>query len=88
MKLSGVTIINRADCCGNRLRNVQVRAGRSSTYNNAIVGTFKGPGVSGAEHPIKFTKTIVVEYLQLQIITDHKTYFQINGIKIIEPKSK
>ena len=49
-----VDIFNRADCCGDRLRNVEVRVANDlPTYGNvmfssgALFGKFDGPGYNG-----------------------------------------
>ena len=80
--LTSITIINRLDCCGNRLRNIVVRAGNSNNNNNPVVGFFKGPGRTGGRHVIRFTHPVKAVYVTLQM--KGRGYFQINGLKFNE----
>ena len=82
-KISSVTIYNRPDCCGERFKNVQVRAGRVNgvTSKNQMIGLFQGPGKTGHELVIQFKATVNAEYMSFQII-GRKAFMQINGIKI------
>ena len=79
-KISGVGIINRKNCCGNRLRNLQIRAGMSPSLRNRVVGFFKGPGRTGAEHTVTFRHPVVAKYITFQLMG--RGYLQINGIKL------
>ena len=79
-ELYGMIIRNRKDCCGEELRNVEVRAGMSPDMNtNPVVGTFKGPGVSNSDHYVDFGGKIAMKHLRFQIIGSGAT-LQINGI--------
>ena len=81
LQMSGVTLINRRDCCGERLMNLEVRAGSSvELEGNPVLGKFKGPGVTGAEHFVSFGRRVTVEYISFQV---HKQpgVLQINGIR-------
>ena len=79
-EISSVTVINRKDCCGERLRNLEVRAGMNPGLNNQVVGEFKGPGSTGGVHVIRFEGPVVAQYLTFQLIG--KQNLQINGIRL------
>ncbi|KAM8966354.1 fucolectin-5-like [Pelodytes ibericus] len=38
-KIGSVVIVNREDCCGNRLQGAQIRVGNSPDINNPVCGT-------------------------------------------------
>ena len=76
--ITSVSIRNRLDCCGHRLENLEVRAGTKNDNTNEIVGTFAGPGVTGAKHVIQFTKPVVADFLTFQL--KQNGVLQINGI--------
>ena len=80
--ITSVTIVNRWDCCGNRLRNIQVRAGMANNINNPVVGTFKGPGKSKGVYVIRLTKAVRARYIV--ILMKGKGYLQVNGIRLNE----
>jgi len=82
VELSSVTIINRKDCCGERLKNLEVRAGMLAGLGNKVVGTFKGPGTTGGKTVIVFKKAVVAKYITLQI--KGKGTLQVNGIRLNE----
>ena len=82
VQLRSVTIINRYDCCGQRLKNLQVRAGVNPGLKNEVVGTFKGPGETGKEYLIPFDREVTAEYISFQIM--EKGTLQVNGIKVNE----
>ena len=77
--ITSVTIRNRLDCCGERLENLEVRAGTNNDNANEIVGRFAGPGATGAKHVVRFTKSVVADFLTFQIKKDDAV-LQINGI--------
>ena len=81
--ITSVTIRNRLDCCGERLENLEVRAGTNNDNANEIVGRFAGPGATGAKHVVRFTKSVVADFLTFQIKKDHAV-LQINGIYLNE----
>ena len=79
MKLSGVKITNRKDCCGSRLSDVEVRAGNTALQSNftgkitanKICGKFEGPGRNGENYTIDCEEEIMAEYVTIQIIDDN-----------------
>ena len=81
--MTSVTLLNRLDCCAERLRNVQVRAGLTDSLTNNIVGTFKGPGTLSGRHIIQFASSVLVEYMTFQIIGEQEV-LHINGIRLNE----
>ena len=60
VNLQSVKIFNRVDCCGDQLRDIEVRAGttkllpdhRGRIPYNVWGGEFKGPGVTGNAYTI------------------------------------
>ena len=91
--VSGIEVINRADCCGNRLKNLEIRAGLDSvpsgTTGNVLlkqnkrVGYFAGPGGNGETHRIMFTSPTVVKFITLQLIGRNIKYLNLNEIKVL-----
>ena len=80
MKVAGIGIINRKDCCGNRLRWVEIRAGMQPNLRNRLVAVFRGPGRTGATHVVRFRPHVVAKYITFQL--RHRGILQINGIKL------
>ena len=76
-----VSIINRRDCCGERLRNLQLRGGNKSDLTNEVLGLFKGPGATGGVHVIRLKRPAIVEYLSFQLMMD-AAVLQINGVRL------
>ena len=50
---------------------------------NDVVGTFKGPGKTGAKHIVQFTKEVNAKYLSFQL-KKKKAILQIKEIKLNE----
>ena len=50
---------------------------------NEVVGTFKGPGETGAKYVIQLSKEVIAEYLTFQT-KKNNAELQINGIKLNE----
>ena len=92
-KVSSLKIINRRNCCGERLRNLEIRAGyeavqsdfRGQISTNEIVGTFEGPGQDGEEINI-YTDTWA-KYLTFQILGGKET-LQIEEVTIFATDEK
>ena len=75
--ISSVSIVNRKDSNGWRLRDVEVRAGMIKVENffknqrievNPICGTFKGPGEDGEKYTITCNTPIKTNYVSVQIV--------------------
>jgi hypothetical protein len=89
--VAGVELFNRADCCGDRLRNLEIRAGFDPVpegttgdvllTQNARVGYFPGPGVNGGTYEIMFATSQLVQFITLQL-TD-RNYLHFNEVKVI-----
>ena len=76
----GVTIINRKDCCGERLKDIEITSPiEAKSYDSPVVGTFKGPGNTGGEHFVSFGEAVTFTYIRFQM--KGKGILQINGIK-------
>ena len=81
--ITSVTIRNRIDGFGDRLENLEIRAGAKNDLTNEIVGRFKGPGVTGQKHVIQFTKSVVADILTFQL-KKKNVALQINGMYLNE----
>ena len=81
--ISSVTIRNRLDCCGERLENLEIRAGTKNDLTNEVVGTFAGPGATGQKHVVLFTKWVNADVLTFQL-KKKNVALQINGIYLNE----
>ena len=85
--ITSITIVNRKDCCGQRLRNLEIRAGMTNNMNNPVVGYFKGRGVTNEEYTIRLATAVKARYISIQI--KEREYLSINGIKLnLEPALK
>ena len=93
--ITNVTIVNRASCCGNRLKSVEVRAGMEKIPDgskgqkleiNTICGHFAGPGENGATYVITCNTPILAKYITIQLLSEN--YLQINEMTINEGPSK
>ena len=73
----GVKIVTR-DCCGSRLKNLEIRAGMTRVPDslapskgrltvNSMVGKFKGPVQPLHSYQICFHKKVNAKYITLQI---------------------
>merc|ERR1719206_48905 len=87
--VTGVLILNRIHCCGERLENLEIRAGmtpvdagfRGKLVANKKVGKFAGPGVTGQTYTIEFDEEVTAQHITLQL-TDPNSILQINEIKV------
>ena len=89
--VAGIEIFNRADCCGDRLRNLEIRAGLDPVpegttgdvllTQNARVGFFPGPGANGGTYKIMFATPKLVQFITLQLFD--RNYLQLNEVKVI-----
>ena len=77
--MSSVIIGNRADCCGERLENLQIRAGMKNDLTNDVVGSFDGPGSTGQKYIVRLRKEVIAEYITFQLMKKNAT-LQIQGI--------
>ena len=90
--ISGLTLVNREDCCGERMHNVEIRVGLDAATDankglplsniNHLCGVFPGPGVTGGSYKIICENgPIETEYVTIQIMG--KEYLQISEIELI-----
>ena len=71
-----VVIINRKDCCGDRLKSLEVRVGPNEVTNaekglisrNTICGMIAGPGKDGEIAVISCNPPIEGKYITLQTL--------------------
>jgi uncharacterized Zn-binding protein involved in type VI secretion len=86
--VTGVTITNRNDCCGEKFRKVSIRVGDEPAVGgrletNTECSFFKGPSATGRIDQIMCTKPLVGKYLQVQLTKKTKAILQINEIKVM-----
>ena len=89
VNMLGITLTTRSDCCGERLRDVQIRAGKNSIDKNVkgplnineVCGVFSGPGETGRQHTITCNKPIAAEYVTIQILDD-RAILALNEIRL------
>ena len=78
--ITSVMITNRKDCCGQRLSNIDVRAGmKKNILENPVVGFFKGPGATGGSYTVKLKKS---RALFIGFVLKGKGYLQLQGVKL------
>ena len=89
VKVLGITLTTRSDCCGERLQDVEIRAGKNSVENsfkgrikvNELCQNFAGPGETDKEHTIICDKPISAEYVTIQILDD-RAILALNEIRL------
>ena len=81
--ITSVTIVNRKECCGDRLKNLAIRGGMSNDLTNPVIGQFMGPGTTGGRYEIVLNNPLKVLYLSFQL-KDNGGILQIDGIKLKE----
>ena len=79
--VTSLSIINRKDCCGGRLKNIEIRAGISPNISNEFIGRITGPGVTGDVHVLQFRTTLFVQYIKFQQIGG-PGWLAINGVRL------
>ena len=82
MSITSVTITNRKDGWGERLKDVELRGGTKNDLTNLVIGCFAGPGTTGGVHKILLDRPVTVKFLSFQIKSQGT--LQINGIKLGE----
>ena len=83
-RITSITIGNKLNCCGERLADIEIRAGLKNDLTNPVVALFQGPGETGEKYVIRLEKPVGnAEYLTFQRKKEN-SYLQINGIKLNE----
>ena len=86
--ISRIEIVNRHDCCDERLKEFAIRSemnplpisvGNGWLTNNEEVASFKGPSSSKKPENISFEKPVKAKYLTIQIAND---FLQINEVRV------
>ena len=80
--ITSVTVINRKDCCGEKLLGLAIRGGMKNDSTNAIIGRFKGPGRTKGVHRIPLTRPTKAKYLMFQLEGGSTMALQVNGIRL------
>ena len=86
-----VQITNREDCCGQRLKNMEVRFGNTSVMkteqvpisSNTVCGSFGGPGSDGELIVIDCNQTVEGKYVTIQTLDDTVTQINIAEVQVI-----
>ena len=91
----GLNIVTRGDCCAERLKNLEVRAGMTRVPDtqgkrrltvNTVVATFPGPAKPRQTYKICFDQEVRAKYVTLQIL--ESSSLEINEVSIIQPGGK
>ena len=90
--VQSVIITNRLDCCGDRLKNVEVRVGHievkknrpSLITRNSLCGNYTGPGLNGERVVIDCNPAIYGEYVTVQVL--HDEYLNIAELEVFGNK--
>merc|ERR1719319_1815438 len=78
--------------CGDRLKNVEIRAGIDKVPNgtirkmldiNSVCGIYEGPGKTGSVEKIDFKKPILAKYITVQL-KDKKSILQVNQLELVK----
>ena len=88
-ELSGITIVARSDCCADRLKNIEVRAGMMSVPDgfkgrwgvNTQAAVFAGPATEGQFYRINFGRKIQAKYITIQSL-DKGVTLEINEVML------
>ena len=89
IRITGVSIATRRDCCGYYFQNVEVRAGLdgiNSTLQglpitaNEVCGKFEGPGNIYKEYKVNCNSTLLASFITVQIM-NLSAQLQVNELK-------
>ena len=89
--LSGITIHNRQDCCGDRLKAIEIRAGEElidedhsgPIQENTKCGKFDGPGETGGVHTIICDRPIAARIVTIQIKRPGDQVLNLDEIELL-----
>ena len=90
--LVSVVIYNRNDARGDRLKLVEIRAGKRTIKGNhkgritenTICGTFFGPGETGGIYTVKCDNHIDANIITLQIVENGAQFLQLDEVEFIK----
>ena len=88
--VSGVEIAPRYDCCGHKVRNIEIRAGlisvpdgfKGKLTNNPSVAHFAGPFTTGKNITINFDRKVLAKYITLQS-KGQSTTLEVNEVTVL-----
>ena len=88
IRLTGNKIYNRQNCCGDRLKSVEVRAGihpveadyKGRITANSLCGTFVGPGADAGVYTITCNTPIYAKIVTLQIVESGKQTLKLDEV--------
>ena len=92
--IQAVEITNRADCCGENLRNLEVRAGLDEIAGtagerldvNEVCGVLDGPGATGARYRVECSLNQQTDHVTLQIL--EQAELQVAKVVLITGQEK
>ena len=92
--LAGIRLYNRQNCCGNRLKNIMVRAGTTKIPDNysgiitqnTFCGNFTGPGANSGVYVITCQSPIIADVITIQIVQSGDQTLQLDEIEFIKSK--
>ena len=90
--LGGIRLYNRQDCCGDRLKNIRVRAGTTripDDYSgiiaqNTFCGNFIGPGENSGVYVVTCQSPIIADIITIQIVKSGNQVLQLDEVEFIK----
>ena len=90
-----IKIINRKDCCGKRLSNIEARVGKNkitaetseNILNNKLCGTYFGPARDGEVVYIQCSRPIKGQYVTLQKLRGKDKIINIAEVVVVGKSS-
>ncbi|CAC5379227.1 unnamed protein product [Mytilus coruscus] len=81
-KIKKVVLVNRQDEVGDRLHDVEVRAGQDGASFPRICGTFEGPGFTGQSVNIFCQQNTIGRFVRAQIVKGGPEYLSLCEMEI------
>ncbi|KAK3106507.1 hypothetical protein FSP39_021364 [Pinctada imbricata] len=82
-EIQQVEILNRADCCPERLHDVDVTVAGCNEDFHMLCGTFEGPGTASERVVLECPKGTIGRYVKLQITKGINNILSICEVKVI-----
>ena len=89
-RVQRVIIFNRKDCCGGRLKDLEVRVGPTEVKKskdhpiteNSVCGIYSGPGSNGQRIVIDCVEAIESRYITLQLMSSENTILNLAEVEV------
>ena len=87
--ISGIFVVNRIDCCGDGMANLEVRVGNTPVpmgyrnmklEENTVAGLYEGPAKKGETIEIKFSEPLRGKYISLQLLRTEYVHLKIEEV--------